>query len=514
MSRSGRFAIALAVLTFAGLALRLWNIDYGLPVSYHPDEMKKAFMIDRFVGGKGWDLSMHPLEHPGVMLRMMGAAVRTARALGVPPTDENILLTGRILAALCLTATIAITGLLGATLRDRRAGLLAAAIAAFSPELVVHSRYLKEDAFLTFFTAASALGAAWWINQPGGARRKWALVLCAAAAGLTAGTKFVGFFVPGVILLHSFFKPRATAGEKILFTLVMLATFAAGSIIFATQPGQLKADFQFAMLRGANPEGTEAPLPIYNRHDLGTYLLFHGIDRSLGWPLTLLGLWAVARAVVGRRDRPAAGLVGLLALALYFSADMTTLKLAPDCERYILPCIPLLAALAAELITGLRGRYWPALGWIFAAALALHSAALTQAIQPDTRELAARWFYGLTHGRPGRLAYVSGPPCYQMTTAMFPDIRVMAFPLARKQMRIDASAVAEADVLTISEFSTARFENYPRMNPAIRKDLKKLREEFPYAKIFRKPWYARMGFHNPTIEMRFRTPIAETDGPS
>jgi hypothetical protein len=76
-------------------------------------------------------------------------------------------------------------------------------------------------------------------------------------------------------------------------------------------------------------------------------------------------------------------------------------------------------------------------------------------------------------------------------------------------MRYRFRALRNVDVLTISHFSTDRFENFRRLSRNTVKDIQKMRKKFPYAKIFEKPWYARNGFHNPVIEIRFKEPFVE-----
>lgn len=508
-----RFAIAVCLLMAAGLALRLWNIDFAIPSFYHPDEEKKVSIIGRYLEHRDQDFAMHPVEHPGLMIGMAANAVRIAGLFGVPRTPTNILIVGRIAAAVCLTAMIALTALLGAALYNRRAGVLAGAIAAFSPELVIHSRYLKEDAFMMVFIVAGVLGAVWWIQCESGPRRIWALLFCAAGCGFAAAGKWVGFFVLAVVLIDALFIRRVPAREWIVFLFVAFAVFLLGATMLVTHPGQLWNDFGFAMFRGAKPEGGDSPMTIFSRHDLGTFFLFHGINWGLGWPLAIVAIWAVVRAILSRRMQPAARLVALVALVWYFTADMTTLKRAPDVERYVIPCLPFLAALAAGLIMNLRWRYWPAVAYVLVLILAIHSAAITHSLKPDTRELAAKWLFELCNGKPGRIAFVNGPSIYTPDINLLPGATAINLPLVMQNLHYDIVPVSNADVLAISDYTTGRYENYPRMNPQPVRDLKKLRDEFPYAKIFRKPWYAHIGFHNPVIEIRFRTPIMESAEP-
>lgn len=508
MISSKRFALAVSMLTLAGLALRLWNIDFGLPDPYHPDEKKKFTNVVQSLGGQNQNFANHPFAHPGLMIGMATGAVRVAGAMGMKPDIGNVLLTGRILAALCLTLTIVASALLASALYDRRAGVLAAAIAAFSPVAVVHSRYFKEDAFITPFIVASLLFAAWWIRHENTPRRIWTLAACAVAAGFAFASKYIGIVVP-IVLLAFLFIVRSTPREKIVFTLASLLAFALGSAMLFEHPGEIWGELQYAFQRGSQSGLTDAPLPIYHRRDLGTFFIFNGINWGLGWPLTIVGLWATARAVRLRRAQPAVWLVALMTIVWYFCSELTTLKRAPNSERYILPCIPLMGVLAAGFIMNLRWRRWPAIAWLLVAALAIHSVALTWSLKPDTRELAAQW-YNQHKGGKRDLAIVNGPSAYTINTSMISGTRIIPLPWMPKHAHFETAPAERADAVSISEYTTARFENFAGMSPRPVRDLQKLRDEFPYAKIFKKPWYAQMGFHNPRIEIRFRTPMTET----
>lgn len=500
-----RFWAALAALTLAGLALRLWNIDYGIPAIYHPDEFKKFAIIDRIVRGLPLDYSIMPLIHPGCMVNVTAGVVAVAEPLGLPHRSRQIVLCGRYVSAVFSAVTIVVTGLLGAALFSRRAGLLAAALVAASPLCTVHGRYLKEDSFQTLFTTACVLGAAWWLAGTD-ARRRGGLVLCAATAGFAGATKYVGLMFPILIAVFMAMGRRSRRGEIAFFILVALACFSAGSKQLVFHPREGLEQINLALSRGSQSSDGDAPLKIHQWPDLGTHFLTHGINLGLGWPLTLAALAGVGGAF-RKGAAPAVRLTALAAAGWYLLTELTPLKRFPDAERYILPCVPLLAVLAAGWLGRLR-RFQTAsicAAWALTIALAVHSAAIARQLKPDTREQAADWLFNeRMRRRPRPVAYIKSSLNYQPSRELMPGVEWIGIPIVLSQLRFDTKPAAQADILVLSHFSTDRYEDYPSLSGQTVDDLNQLRSEFPYVRIFKKPRYARAGYHNPVIEVRFR----------
>ena len=134
------------------------------------------------------------------------------------------MLFGRIIAAILSAATLVLAGLLGARLFNPRAGLLAAMAVAVAPLHVVHSRYLKEDAFLVFFIMCALLGmaAAMGPRREGKGRLAW-LLLAGAGAGMAAATKYVAIIMPLILLMALYRHGRLRRGEWFAVVAAILA---------------------------------------------------------------------------------------------------------------------------------------------------------------------------------------------------------------------------------------------------------------------------------------------------
>ena len=66
------FVIAISLVVIAGAAIRIYNIDFGLPLNFHPDEVPKVSAIERmhakFVQGLPNPFDPEYFLHPSLLL--------------------------------------------------------------------------------------------------------------------------------------------------------------------------------------------------------------------------------------------------------------------------------------------------------------------------------------------------------------------------------------------------------------------------------------------------------------
>ena len=74
---------------------------------------------------------------------------------------------------------------------------------------------------------------------------------------------------------------------------------------------------------------------------------------------------------------------------------------------------------------------------------------------------------------------------------------------SRKEKR----ALRNADAIVLSEMHYGRFEHFPKKSRRYVRNLNRLRELYPYVVYFRAPFWLKVGFHNPDIEIRFKKPL-------
>ena len=183
LSPSRRGALwALAFLTALGAALRFASIDVQ---SFHHDEVITAV---RVIPGSFGEM-MHAVRgsesNPPLYYVL---AWGWAKAFG---SDEVGL---RSLSALFGTLTIPVAYCIGAELASRRAGLVAAALAAVNPMLIWYSQEARSYAVLVLFCAVSLLFFARALRT----RRGRDLALWALASALALCSHYFAAFAVGI----------------------------------------------------------------------------------------------------------------------------------------------------------------------------------------------------------------------------------------------------------------------------------------------------------------------------
>ena len=188
--RLNLFPVGLPVVVLLAAVLRLWSIDFGLPLVTHPDEPLIFDAADRMISGRtlnpGW------FRYPAFIIDIQAAILTVVyavdKAIGLSPDTIRSLGYGggRVVMASFGIATVALTGLLGRRLarvalttgqhdRSRHvetlaaiAGLVAAGMLAVSFIHVKDSHYLKPDIPTGFFTTLTLWFTltAWEVNNP------------------------------------------------------------------------------------------------------------------------------------------------------------------------------------------------------------------------------------------------------------------------------------------------------------------------------------------------------------
>jgi hypothetical protein len=263
------------------------------------------------------------------------------------------------------------------------------------------------------------------------------------------------------------------------------------------------------------------PLRFWQWPDFGLYFLVHALGPGLTWPLAAAALAGIAIALRRFRADPAVGTVAVLSLLWYAAAELASLKVIVDTERYTMPCVPLWAVFAAIFFTrwghaalplrrsgGVRwGRGLPILLLCYALGRSL---VLSYGIVPDTRVLADQWLAEnlRPRGRSNalrRIGYFHGDP--YRPTAFRSRMRIISKGLWLTDPEQERNRLlASVDGFTLSSFWTTRYARTRRL--AFSRDalerFARIRREFPYCHVIEKRACFRSGFHNPKIEIRLK----------
>lgn len=141
----------LSVLVTVGAALRIYQIQYGLPQVFHPDEPHIILATQRFFAG---DWNPHNFLYPSFLMYLIhvvqrGVALFQHESLALP----QLYLIGRLVVAAFGTATIVVVYWTAKRLFNRQAGWIAAALQTFAVLHIVNSHSATTDVPVTFFSS-------------------------------------------------------------------------------------------------------------------------------------------------------------------------------------------------------------------------------------------------------------------------------------------------------------------------------------------------------------------------
>ncbi len=392
--------IVLAGILAAGLALRLWNIDYGLPFVYSIDE--GSHFASRAIEMFWQDLDPGYYQNPAAftygvygLLRAMYGPLgflfdlpfgNVTEQFDKDPTE--IWVAARSLAAVLCIVGVAATYWAARRIWGVREGLVAAAILCFAFLPVAYSRVAVTDVGALTGVALALLFAV-------RARDEGRLVdfgLAGAAAGLAVGFKYTA----GLALLPLGIAAlaRLRAGPARALGGLALGGALAVVVFVALNPYLLSSfDAWWADLRDQAEVAADQPKPGQESSGISYYL--DSLTWGLGWAAALA---ALAGALVELRRDWVRGLMLLavpLALLAYLSAQSRYFG------RWLLPAYPALAMLAAaglaQAASLVRSARWRTVALAGATALVLVQplAADIRSAQvlgrDDTRQQARDW---------------------------------------------------------------------------------------------------------------------------
>ena len=374
--------VLLLIILAAGLALRLWNIDYGLPFVYSIDE--GSHFTSRAVEMFWQDLDPGYYQNPSAYTYLVYALFRVMYGpLGflfelpfgnvTDQFDKNpteMWIAARALAAVLCMAGVAATYWAARRLWGVREGLVAAALLAFAFLPVAYSRVAVTDVG-ALLGVALALGFAVWAYEDGRLRFFGA---AGAAAGLALSFKYTAGLALLPVLIAALGRawprarraglprtgsprggsqlsgfPRAESGSpgaEILRPLggLALAVALAGLVFVALNPylfGSL--DAWWSDLRDQAEVAADQPKPGQESGGVSYYL--DSLTWGLGWAAALAAL--VGAALELRRNLVRGLMLVALPLALFVYLSLQSRYFG----RWLLPAYPGLAMLGAAALT-------------------------------------------------------------------------------------------------------------------------------------------------------------------
>jgi 4-amino-4-deoxy-L-arabinose transferase-like glycosyltransferase len=350
-ARWGGLGAALVAILAGAAALRFVGIQYGLPFGnlLNPDEQSIVPRAWKLVHGGGGD--PHWFDYPSLLM-YINAPFQLWQS-------EPSYLTARIVGVVLALGAIAASWWLGRrAYGTASAGVVAASVVAVCTIHVAYSRAAVTDVPLTLGVAASLALLA-----------TGRLELGALAAGLAMGFKYPGVFLLVPLVVAGWKQWRRVAVSAVL----ALAAFLASSPFILVHRHQAWHEaFRVQRLAREGWLGFE--------HDHAAPIAFVGrLWEGLGPALVLCGIGLVVALM--RRTR--ADLVLSSFVVVYF-ADLLTLSAHFD--RYVLPLVPALGALAGRMRS-----LAPVTLLLLVVPLTWSIRDTKELTRTDTRVVAARW---------------------------------------------------------------------------------------------------------------------------
>jgi hypothetical protein len=500
-SAEGGVMNLLALALGLGAFLRLYGIKFGLPSNFHPDEVPKVNAIMRMYDGKTLDPQY--FLHPSLLLYLTYATNKVLHLLGLVDSSfrESAFLAGRVVSFVAGMLSIFLTYLIGRRLFSTQTGGLSALLLAVFPLHVTCSRYLKEDALLTF-VALSCVYATIVAVQT---NRRWILLFAGILAGCTAGTKYSGILMVAVPASAPWISSRRIFPEFRWIPWAVAAVAIAPIGFFMTTPYSLLNSAKFLNDFGAESRHMQTghTVSITAWSQLWMYHFWRSI-----WPGTT-GVVAVVSCIAFgfllRRGRLEDLIVIGMALLFYLPAEYVKAKPAPQPERYILPCLPFIAIGIAEFTRSLlvcRQRALRILATVSMLVLVLapllRSALLAREVANDTRDQLASWMKeNLPHGSKVLMDWK--PYCPTFHGEYFD---VQHIPRARIILELNVNELKRtgADYLVLSSLFYNRYFSQPNAEANLRQRFRDVFQKVPVIKQVEAP-SGPYGFHNPTLTL-------------
>ena len=504
-------AIALTAAITVGFAIRAYGIDFGLPDPYHPDELSKTKILGQMMRQLSIDPDRH--LHPPLLLYLSWIAYVLIDWIGLAADSSlfRLLIAGRVVSLILGTLSIYVVYLVGERFSGSKlVGALASLLLALAPLHITCSRYMKEDVLLTFFLLLCALAA---ITAANTGKVRY-LYLAGFLSGCCFGSKYSGlasiFIVIGAPWLTSKrieFRPNQRMISHLAPALAMYAVGVATTMPLLFLGGNVVEQVAYGISQESKHAATgHHGVVISPWSQLWMFHISRSISPGIGAVATVLSLIAVGVGII-RRDTRLLFLAGIVAL-FWLPSEWAKSKPPPQFDRYILPCLPFIAILAADVLVSLRHCFQErsallrplSLALILIALPCVQSLSYASEIRNDTRKQMGQW---LKDNLPRSTKILtSGGAVY------FPrEIRHYKRGSIRKIVGKDKSQIVKQlkdsgyDYLFVTRFNAGNrisVDNAEASNARIREGMKLIEAGFPVVTVF-SPRFGPYGFHNPEI---------------
>ena len=396
LSRKGVWVVLVVILLFSAL-FRLYDIQWDSGIMAHPDErstvafyaptiewpssLAEALDPQRSPLNPFWDRSnstrrsytyghfpLYLLILVGNFLHLLAPIVSKLGAPGSVVGDllqantvSGFFVVGRTLTGLFDVGMVFVVFLIARKLYGSGAGLLAAALSAFTVTQIQLAHFFAVDPISAFFTFLTLYGAILMTERDSTP----AALLTGLAAGLAVASKFSALPVMAAPVVATLIasiarrrEKRSIGGTWMRLVLTCLVAFMAFTVTSPYVFLDFDAFFRAVVKEQGDMVRGVADFP-FTRQYRGTLPYIYFIEQEIRWgmgpALGLVGLagliWVLTRGVLGRIK--GGELILLSWIIPYFG--FTGLFLAKF-MRYMSPVVPLLTVMGAGLLVALWRR--------------------------------------------------------------------------------------------------------------------------------------------------------------
>jgi Dolichyl-phosphate-mannose-protein mannosyltransferase len=354
-----RFPLSLWLILALSLLLNLWGIWFGLPDSWHPDELvhrsvtmaRNATLVPHsyLYGSAHYYLQLLVMVPAYLVTELFSSDVETQKIVAY--------LAARSLSAVMGAGCVAFTYMLARKIFDERTALLSALLLTLSTGLVSLAHFATVDVPMLFWMMASYAFSA-RVMAGGGLRD---FLLAGAFAGMAAATKYVGGSVLVALPLAWLLGQR----ERQLRPLLAGVGAAAAAFLVMNPPLLLASCEFFEGFIIDNAFNTTTTLGLKD-HPL--LLVLRAVLNAAGTVVGVILLVALVYALATISSaKGAARVLFVTAVPLCYFAVIANINYAS--VRHVMPLMPPLLILVARMLVELmraaresRIRQWGAYG--------------------------------------------------------------------------------------------------------------------------------------------------------
>ncbi len=364
--------ISVGSIVLAGVALRLWNVTWGLP-GFGEEGIPLRTSYEMWNGANGgFDFSPSTFVYPaftfylqfliqtvhyliGSLVGSYHGAESFRQVWTSDPTSFVII--GRITSILFDAGSILLAYSIGKRHLSAAAGIVAAAFVAVNPLHIQEAHWINVDTPLTFFVLLTL----YFTYRLAFERdRKW-YIAAGIGIGLATATKYNGGLL--ILLLLTGHLLSAKSLREAIFSLKsrsLLVALALIGLVFAVSNPYILLRFGDFVRSFSAVETHMAMghLGLDKNTSTVSYYFLDSLPRSIGWPLVILCIISITVLLVKRERK------SLLLLSFPFYYLCTVGSWAMRADRYIFPVVPILLIISAvglwqisdELFKGIREK--------------------------------------------------------------------------------------------------------------------------------------------------------------